>query len=87
MEAQRLLMQSTQQQAQQILQQLWQQLTSFFVSSVYSPALLGVVVFIVCLWFFHEFREWRLVTSVVVSLVLAVVLTIAITPLAYLFGL
>ncbi len=81
-----LLAQSLPQDAQQILQQLFQAFVNVFTNSVYSPALLGLVVFIISLWFFHEFREWRLSISVIVSLALTVLLMIAFTPIAHLFG-
>ncbi len=67
---------SEQQQALDILQQL----VSSFSNNVLSYPLLGVVLFVGLLWFFHEFREWRLSLSVLTSFGLTLLLMLAVNP-------
>jgi len=67
---------SEQQQALDIFLQL----LNSFSNNVISTPLLGVVLFVGLLWFFHEFREWRLSVSVLTSLGLTLLLMLALNP-------
>ncbi len=67
---------SSQQQAQEIFQQL----ANYISNNVFSYPLLGIVLFVGLLWFFHEFREWRLSLSVLASLGLTLLLMLPLTP-------
>ena len=67
---------SEQQQAQEIFSQL----ANYISNNVFSYPLLGIVLFVGLLWFFHEFREWRLSLSVLTSLGLTLLLMLALTP-------
>ena len=67
---------SEQQQALDIFQQL----LNSFSNNVLSYPLLGIVLFVGLLWFFHEFREWRLSLSILASLALSLILMLAIDP-------
>jgi hypothetical protein len=67
---------SEQQQALDILQQL----LNSFSNNVISYPLLGVVLFVGLLWFFHEFRQWRLSISVLTSMGLTLLLMLALNP-------
>jgi Na+-translocating ferredoxin:NAD+ oxidoreductase RnfD subunit len=67
---------SEQQQALDILQQL----VNSFSNNVVSYPLLGVVLFVGLLWFFHEFREWRLSVSVLSSFGMTLLIMLALNP-------
>ena len=67
---------SEQQQALDIFNQL----LNAFTNNVFSYPLLGIVFFVGLLWFFHEFREWRLSVSVLTSFGLTLLLMLAISP-------
>ncbi len=66
---------------QDIAQQLFQQLAAYLTKNVISYPLLGIVVFVGLLWFFHEFREWRLSISVLTSIGLTLLFMLILTPL------
>ncbi len=67
---------SEQQQALDILQQL----VNSFSNNVLSYPLLGIVLFVGLLWFFHEFREWRLSLSILTSMGLTLLLMLVLNP-------
>ncbi len=67
---------SEQQQALDILQQL----VNSFSNNVLSYPLLGIVLFVGLLWFFHEFREWRLSVSVLTSFGMTLLIMVALNP-------
>lgn len=80
-------MSAQQNQAAQVLQQL----LDMFFRGVFSYPLLGLVLFIGLLWFFHEFREWRMATSLLASLGITLLIMLVFTPVfspfIHLFGL
>ena len=87
----RVRLQVSAQGQQQFAQQLFQQLIDSFSKNVFSYPLLGIVLFVGLLWFFHEFREWRLSISVLASvgialLLLMLVFTPFFSPFIRLFG-
>ncbi len=77
---------SEQQQALDIFQQL----LNAFSNNVLSYPLLGLVLFVGLLWFFHEFREWRLsvsfLTSLGMTLLIMLVLNPTFSPLTHILG-
>jgi hypothetical protein len=73
------------QQDQQIAQQLFQQLGDYFSKNIIIAPLIGIALFVVFLWFFHEFREWRLSVAVLASLGATLALMLVISPLSSMF--
>ncbi len=72
---------------QQVAGDILQQLADSFAKNVFSYPLLGVVLFVGLLWFFHEFREWRLSVSILTSLTVTLLLMLAVTsPVMRLLG-
>ncbi len=72
---------------QQVAGDILQQLADSFAKNVFSYPLLGVVLFVGLLWFFHEFREWRLSVSILTSLTVTLLLMLAVTsPVINLLG-
>ena len=67
---------SEQQQALDIFQQL----LNSFSNNVLSYPLLGIVLVVGLLWFFHEFREWRLSVSVLTSFGMTLLIMVALNP-------
>lgn len=72
---------------QQAAGEILQQLADYFSRNFFSYPLLGVVLFVGLLWFFHEFREWRLSVSILTSLTVTLLLMLAVTsPVIHLLG-